>query len=64
MSLSLSYVNGGYSIYISDDDEQKEEGDKLINNQGRDHCYKCGARTVKVETGMFTIYDICPKCKI
>jgi len=33
-------------------------------NQGRDTCYKCGSKTVKVDTGMFSLYDICPKCKV
>jgi len=34
------------------------------NNQGRTTCYKCNTPTVKVSTGMFTVYDVCPKCKI
>lgn len=33
-------------------------------NQGRDTCFKCGTKTVKVDTGMFSVYDICPKCKV
>jgi len=42
-------------------DENKEEGQ---TNQGRETCFKCGAKTVKVDTGMFSMYDVCPKCKI
>ena len=38
--------------------------DKPRSNQGREHCYICGIKTVKVDTGMFSTYDICPKCKV
>jgi len=34
------------------------------NNQGREFCFKCNTKTIKVSTGMFTVYDICPNCKI
>ena len=34
------------------------------NNQGREFCFKCNTKSVKISTGMFTVYDICPKCKI
>ncbi len=38
--------------------------DQPKNNQGRERCFQCGTRTRKVDTGMFTVYDVCPKCKI
>jgi len=53
-----------------DDDEapqqgwKKEKKDPEATNQGRETCWKCGGRTKKVDSGMFTIYDVCPKCKI
>ena len=34
------------------------------NNQGRAICFQCGTQTQKVDTGMFSLYDVCPKCKI
>lgn len=34
------------------------------SNQGREYCFKCGTKTKKVSTGMFSVYDICPNCKI
>jgi hypothetical protein len=37
---------------------------EVHSNQGRERCYKCGTKTVKVDTGMFSVYDICPKCRI
>jgi hypothetical protein len=37
---------------------------QLNNNQGRESCFKCNTPTVKVSTGMFSVYDICPICKI
>lgn len=54
-----------------DDDEAPQQGwkkekkaDKEVGNQGRETCWKCGTKTVKVDSGMFTVYDVCPKCKI
>jgi len=57
--------------------EQKEDCSKIIGealiaeaeqlgktNQGLEFCFKCGTKTVKVSTGMFSTYDICPNCKI
>ena len=42
----------------------KEEITTIRNNQGLKYCFKCNTPTVKVSTGMFTMYDVCPKCKI
>jgi len=38
--------------------------DKEKTNQGNERCYKCGTKTVKVDSGMYTVYDVCPKCRI
>jgi len=38
--------------------------EKPQNNQGRESCFHCGTQTQKVDTGMFSLYDVCPKCKI
>ena len=35
-----------------------------LTNQGREFCYKCNTKTVKVSSGMYNIYDVCPNCKI
>jgi len=42
----------------------KEESIITTNNQGRTICFKCNTPTIKVSTGMFTVYDVCPVCKI
>ncbi len=65
-----------YSFMISNRNEvgeyfceyiPKEEStirSSIKNNQGLKYCFKCNTPTVKVSTGMFTMYDICPVCKI
>lgn len=34
------------------------------SNQGLKYCFKCNTPTVKVSTGIYSVYDICPVCKI
>lgn len=36
----------------------------VMSNQGRSTCFRCNTKTVKISTGMFTVFDICPVCKI
>lgn len=44
--------------------EPKESKVQTKSNQGLKYCFKCNTPTVKVSTGMFSVYDICPVCKI
>ena len=37
---------------------------EIKSNQGRDTCYKCGGKTKKIASGMFSTYDVCPRCKV
>ena len=40
-----------------------EEPEEPKNNQGLEHCFKCGRKTVKIE-GAMSWYDVCPVCKL
>ena len=54
--------NGGFNWCTF---ELKEDSTvQLANNQGREICFKCNTKTVKVSTGFYSVYDICPICKI
>ena len=61
--LFASYVD--WNNAGSGDMHQQVDSEKVLeNNQGRERCFKCNTLTVKVASGMYTVYDVCPKCKI
>ena len=73
-TLSLDDLFPSWYTPEEDVDEQVEDAIKKKRfspapkeeqtNQGRAHCYRCGTKTVKVDSGMYTIFDVCPQCKI
>ena len=50
--------------YSNTNSTQTNTSQVVMSNQGRSTCFKCGAKTIQVSTGMFTVFDICPVCKI
>ena len=43
--------------------ESVKEPEEPKNNQGLEHCSRCGRKTVKIE-GATSWYDVCPVCKL
>jgi hypothetical protein len=69
LGITYRYMLSNYSIVgaFSCEYTPKEKStirNTIKNNQGLEYCFKCNTKTVKISTGMFTMYDICPKCKI
>jgi hypothetical protein len=59
-----SGVDGGDLTYIGQTIET-EKTEEIVNNDGREFCFHCNAKTKIVPTGFGTkCYNICPKCKI
>jgi len=61
-----SYNGASLPLALSKEDWEKinKENEKLVSNQGRSTCFKCGGLTKKVDSGMFSVWDICPKCGV